>query len=514
MNKSIPVISVIMPVFNSEKYLGKAIESILNQTFDNFEFIIINDGSTDGSKKIINKYNDNRMFFIDLEKNSGNYAARNLGLKAAIGKYICVMDSDDISLPHRLETQYNYMESNPEVAICGSQVNVPEDEARILNHPKEYEQLKVFSLQNNFFFHPTLMIRNSFRKKHKLFYNEKYYYAADYDFLARAMKFAPVYNLSAILLSYRLHNNQITHQYYTKQQEYADEIRLKQLANFGICASPSEKKLHLSLVNLSSTESKSQFHKLVDWANRLCYENEKNIYYQPEILILFLRNTLKTIRKRSAWTSYSDKEEFSDKIESLNKILNPLMNLPFHKEWAVLPDFIYHLIEFVKENKPSTIVECGSGLSTLVGGYMVKSKIINQFISIEHEEQFYEATLDDLKRHSLEKHVTLLYAPLKRISINGKEWFWYDTDRFENTINQIDLLLVDGPPGQIQKNSRYPALHMLKKFLNNKTIIVMDDSKREDERAIINQWLIENPDYEVDYHDTLKGMAIITKSKA
>jgi glycosyltransferase involved in cell wall biosynthesis len=511
MNKSMPAISVIMPVFNSEKYLAKAIESILDQTFKNFEFIIVNDGSTDGSKIIINNYNDRRIFFIDQENNNGNYPARNLGLNAAKGKYICVMDSDDISLPHRFEIQYNYMESNPEVAICGSQVNVTEDESRILNRPEKYEDLKVFSLQNNFFFHPTLMIRNSFIKKHKLFYNEKYYYAADYDFLARAIKFAPVINLSAILLSYRLHNNQITRQHYGKQQEYADEIRLKQLVNFGICASLSEKKLHLSLVNRTCTESKSQFHKMVVWANRLYSENDKKKYYQPEILILFLRNTLKTIRKRSAWTSNSDKEEFYDEIEYLNKILNPLMNLPFHKEWAVLPDFIYHLIELIKENKPSTIVECGSGLSTLVGGYLVKNKIIKHFISIEHEEQFYEATLDDLKKHTLEKYVTLLYAPLKRISINGEEWFWYNTDRFETTINQIDLLLVDGPPGQIQKHSRYPAFPLLKKFFHKNTAVVLDDSDRPDEKEIINRWLLENPGFCASHLKTEKGMCVLNK---
>mgnify|MGYP000196420182 FL=1 len=98
-----PDLSVIMPVYNGEAYLCQAIDSILKQTFRNFEFIIIDDASTDGSEKIIHAYEDSRIKFVRNTDNQGNYPSRNKGLKMATGKYICVMDADDVAYPHRFD---------------------------------------------------------------------------------------------------------------------------------------------------------------------------------------------------------------------------------------------------------------------------------------------------------------------------------------------------------------------------------------------------------------------------
>ena len=112
-------ISVIMPVFNEEKYLHEAIDSILHQTFDRFEFIIIDDASTDNSLAIIQSYADERIVLICNEYNVGNYPSRNKGLEIAVGKYICVMDADDVAYPQRLELQYQYLEACPDLWILG-----------------------------------------------------------------------------------------------------------------------------------------------------------------------------------------------------------------------------------------------------------------------------------------------------------------------------------------------------------------------------------------------------------
>ncbi|WP_244834814.1 glycosyltransferase family 2 protein [Clostridium sp. BJN0001] len=106
-------VSVIMPVFNAEKYLEESIKSVLNQTYKNFEFIIINDGSTDSSLSIINKFKsmDNRIRVID-QKNNGIVYSLNKGISTAKGKYIARMDADDISLPNRIKNQVKYMETN------------------------------------------------------------------------------------------------------------------------------------------------------------------------------------------------------------------------------------------------------------------------------------------------------------------------------------------------------------------------------------------------------------------
>ena len=117
-----PSISVIMPIHNGEKYLAEAIESILNQTLKDFEFIIINDGSKDATSSIVERYQkrDQRIIFIDESENKKLAFRRNQGIELAQGKYIAYMDGDDISLPHRLETQLAFMEANPSVAYCSS----------------------------------------------------------------------------------------------------------------------------------------------------------------------------------------------------------------------------------------------------------------------------------------------------------------------------------------------------------------------------------------------------------
>src|SRR5665647_1154917 len=103
--KDSPLVSVIMPVFNAENYLDEAIVSILVQTYNNFEFIIINDASTDRSMEIIKSYHDNRIHIISNNKNLGNYKSRNSGYRISKGKYIAVMDADDIAFPNRIERQ-------------------------------------------------------------------------------------------------------------------------------------------------------------------------------------------------------------------------------------------------------------------------------------------------------------------------------------------------------------------------------------------------------------------------
>jgi len=112
------LVTVLMPVYNGEKYLNEAIDSILNQTYTNFEFLIINDGSTDRSVEIIKGYNDSRIKLIHNKKNMGLVYTLNRGLALALGKYIVRMDADDISLPNRFKLQLDFMEINTEVALC------------------------------------------------------------------------------------------------------------------------------------------------------------------------------------------------------------------------------------------------------------------------------------------------------------------------------------------------------------------------------------------------------------
>ncbi len=109
-----PLVSVVMPTYNAGKYVEEAISSILGQTFSDFEFIIVDDGSTDRTPEILRTYTDPRIQLLFNEKNEGNYPARNRGCRLARGKYIAVMDGDDVAMPERLEKQVKFMEENPD----------------------------------------------------------------------------------------------------------------------------------------------------------------------------------------------------------------------------------------------------------------------------------------------------------------------------------------------------------------------------------------------------------------
>lgn len=159
--KNTPTITVLMPVFNCELYIKDAVDSILNQTYNNFEFLIIDDASTDETVSIIKAYTDSRIKLIEKPINTGLTNSLNQGLKLAKGKYIARMDGDDISLPERFEKQITFLEKNPEVVLCGSWFNVIGSEL-VIKTPENYEDIKLALLKGNCIAHPSVMMRNKF----------------------------------------------------------------------------------------------------------------------------------------------------------------------------------------------------------------------------------------------------------------------------------------------------------------------------------------------------------------
>lgn len=216
-------ISVIMPVYNSEKYIGEAICSMLLQTFDNFEFIIVDDASTDGTAFIINTYINEGITVIRNNKNIGNYPSRNIGLQHATGKYICVMDADDVASPDRLELQYLYMESHPELLASGSWYFFSFLDGNIKT-PVSNCEISMALLKNNCFLHSSLILRADIMRLIGG-YDEKYVYSADYDLICRLVLLGEVANYPVPLMMYRWHSAQISQLYRIEQATYAGAIR-------------------------------------------------------------------------------------------------------------------------------------------------------------------------------------------------------------------------------------------------------------------------------------------------
>jgi len=204
-----PKISVIMSVYNSEKYLREAIESVLNQTFTDFEFIIVNDGSTDNSPKIIKSHNDERIRIINNEKNIGLTKSLNKALKQGKGEYIARQDADDVSLPNRFEMQVKYLESHPEVVLLGTSFYLIDETGEIT---KKYVVLAKPTIKDlikeNQFSHGSVMVKKEIVDKLGG-YNELFRYSQDYELWLRIAECYEVRNLRQILYKLRSHNENI-----------------------------------------------------------------------------------------------------------------------------------------------------------------------------------------------------------------------------------------------------------------------------------------------------------------
>lgn len=157
-----PEISIIMPAYNAGRYIRLAIQSILHQSFENFELFVIDDGSTDDTLSIAREFTDERITVIPNKGNLGNYATRNLGLRKSKGKYICVMDADDISLPNRLATQLRWLKKNEHIGIAGSFGDIIDSNGNYVEEylaHSGYNDIRLRLLSNMCFIHSSVMMK-------------------------------------------------------------------------------------------------------------------------------------------------------------------------------------------------------------------------------------------------------------------------------------------------------------------------------------------------------------------
>lgn len=235
-----PQISVIMPAYNAEKYVAEAINSILAQTFTDFEFIIINDASTDSTKNIIESFQDPRIKLINNEQNKCVAKSLNIGISAAKGKYIARMDADDISLPERFQTQFNFMEKNPDIDICGSWIETFGENKYVIKVPENNNDIKDELFFSCSMLHPTVI----FKRDLSLQYSSDFPRAEDYDLWCRKINELKFANIPKVLLHYRIHNCQVGQANKTNQNQDSNLIRLRNLENIGLHLSNEELRIY------------------------------------------------------------------------------------------------------------------------------------------------------------------------------------------------------------------------------------------------------------------------------
>jgi len=201
-----PRVTVIMPVYNAERYVSEAIDSILTQTFTDFEFIIIDDGSTDGSPDIIGQYEDKRIRFIRKPRNEGLVSALNLGIELALGEYIARMDADDIALPERLEKQVAFLDSHPDVVVVGTKAWRIDPAGKIIESMisvTRWEDVHRYLRSGaNRLIHSSVMMRTEIVRKIGG-YREQFPHAEDIDLWLRILEHGKICNLPEKLMLYR-----------------------------------------------------------------------------------------------------------------------------------------------------------------------------------------------------------------------------------------------------------------------------------------------------------------------
>lgn len=300
-----PEISVNMPVYNGEKYISESIESILDQSFTNFELIIVDNGSTDETIEVIKEFDDDRIKLIQNEKNMGLAYSRNRAIQESQSKYIAILDSDDIATPNRLEEQYQFLETNHEYAMVGSFYQTIDENGKLKdNFPlmSDPDLIPAFLLFNNCFAQPSLLIRKNIIPEPA--YLDHLAPAEDYNLWIRIIDRHKGTNIPKYLLRYRVHSENFSSN--TKKQiESVKESYKMQLKQLNIIPNEEELNIHLKLSNYHVPQHIQRFRKKAyRWIDKLVEANVQTNRYNHESFM----KVIKIIKKREVL--YTDRKRF------------------------------------------------------------------------------------------------------------------------------------------------------------------------------------------------------------
>jgi len=273
-----------MPVYNAGNFLAEAIESILAQTFRDFELLIINDGSTDNSLEIIKSYNDKRIRLVENEANIRLIATLNRGIELSRGEYIARFDADDVCLPQRLEKQVEFMDAHPEVGLCGSYL-------KTLGLKKDYEvhfetehdEIKFKLFFDTHFPHPAAMIRKSVLLQHHLRFEKEYIHAEDFEMWNRIANVCRLAIVPEILVLKRSHEAQISVMHTGTQEKISRKIREELIGRLGVNPSKEEMDVYEDFLKEKLPVEKIKLELLLDLIEKLVTGNIARKVYKAEL---------------------------------------------------------------------------------------------------------------------------------------------------------------------------------------------------------------------------------------
>lgn len=422
---NLPVVSVIMPCYNIEKYIVKAIESILSQGLKDFEILVVNDGSVDKTDNLIKSIKDVRIRCFQLGSNFGNYFARNFGLRHAKGEFIAFADADDISLPDRLSVQYEYLKNNSDVYCIGSQYELINSDGRsigFMKRPLDYEEVKVMLFVDNYVAQPTIMFRSSLVWENGIRYDESFRYSGDYDFVAKVSRDFCIQNIPQTLVQYRKHPDQISSAKRDMQTDMANRVRRKQLEYLDVEFNEAEFHIHLNLI-LGKYLNDDELDQVEGWLNRLIEANYRLKCFNEDYFYLLCEQL------------------------AVSAIRNNQLG-----GWSIEKNLLLYIEKFFVPG--SSILEFGSGKGTdaLLKNYKV--------ISIEHDHKY-----------------CVPRSPEHRCKLAPIHDGWYSRNDVQSILfgQKFDLILIDGPPGTLRQG----ILDHVDLFKGIQSVFVFDDMDRK-----------------------------------
>jgi glycosyltransferase involved in cell wall biosynthesis len=279
-----PLVSVIMPAYNCSLFVGEAINSVLKQTFSDFEFIIINDGSTDETKRIILSFTDPRIHYYENEFNLGIVKTLNRGIQSAKGKYILRTDADDMALSDMVEVFVRFMENNKDYIVCGGNMKVIDCE-KIICYTSDNEHLKVSALSICPFSHSTVIIRKEILDISQIIYRDYFQGGEDHGLWSELLPLGKFHNLPRVTLLYRESDSQITRSkvYKEKYESLRTLIfRLQSRLYFGFNEENSTS--YINFINCNEEISLVELEKMGKIVLKILEINKTNRLFRQSLL--------------------------------------------------------------------------------------------------------------------------------------------------------------------------------------------------------------------------------------
>ena len=284
-----------MAVHNGAAFLREAVDSVLNQSFGDFEFLIVDDNSNDDSLAILESYADKRIVIVRNLENLGLTKSLNKLIRMATGEFIARMDADDVCMANRFEKQIDFFIKNENVSMCGTFVHFFDEVNFVeIKYPAGHAEIKFKLLFGNQFAHSTVMWNRELFAVNNLYYDETFFQSQDYDLWCRVVQKLTVANVQDFLLKYRMHDKQISEIRKDAQNNFSYLIKSRQFAELGVDFDVAEKFFLSDIASLNLTK-KSLLHFMIDFhsiVKILYFKNLESNIYSSKVIFKYANSVL------------------------------------------------------------------------------------------------------------------------------------------------------------------------------------------------------------------------------